>query len=74
MVKCSSSHQNWLSFIAIEAASILILVSFVGPVARQLVNIHMNGQQETAAVTDGQWVRVIKWASACMPHLKIAWS
>ena len=68
MVKCSSSHQNWLPFIAIEAASILILVSFVGPVARQLVNIHIDGRQGTAAVTDGEWVRVFKWGSTCLPH------
>ena len=52
----------------IEAVSILILVSFVGPVARQLVNIHIDGRQGTAAVTDGEWVRMIKWSSASMPH------
>ena len=59
MVKCSSSLQNWLLFIAIEAASILIFVSFVGPVTRQLVNIHIDGRQKTATVTDSEWVRLI---------------
>lgn len=46
----------------------LIFASFVGPVDREFVNIHIEGRQGTAAGTDGEWVRVIKWDSACMPH------
>ena len=62
------TQKKWLPFIVIKAASILTFASFVGPVHWQLVNIDIDDRQETAAVTNGEWVRVIKWGSACMPH------